>query len=273
MVRVRVNVGLELISRGIMRVRPPLFPTVMSAVEERAPVDRVEVVEWMQKCGTINHIMSPWFVDYSNAGGDVVAQANDGWYPGVFTSSYQVFARQTGDALARDGYVRVDNRYGQEVARVPPFRRAFFDRMRGMVLVTDLYSVQFNIVLAEFRRFAKLPFRGDMRLGAVDVARVGYMSLPAVFRASFPPIPSPRAVLYASYEAPLPGRLVVEVYDGAGELIGRAEVPSDAGNIRSVVTVEGWISGDVKVLFAFDGSEAGMNLYEVTAVFPPSMPL
>jgi len=268
-----VTVKVEKISSELTRLQPTRFIAAFEMTRVDAPVDRVEVVEWMQKCGTINRILSPWYNDYSRAGGDLEAQSNDSWYPGVFTSSYQVFLRQTGNAVAVDGYVRVDNRYGALIARARPFERYFFDGLRGLVVETDLYRVQHNTLLAEIKSFAKLPFSGDMRLGAIDVARVGYLSLPAIFRTAYPPIPTPRAVFYASYEAVLPGRLIVQVYSATGEFLSESITDSDAGRMRAVITVDGWITGDVKIVFAFDGSEAGMNLYEVYSIFPPSIPL
>ena len=197
--------------------------------------------------------------------------SNDSWYLGVFTTSYQIFARQTGDAVAKDGYVRIDNRYGQEVARARPFERSFFDGLRGLVIETDLYRWQHNTLLAEIKRFIKLPFSGDLRLPTINVAKVGYLSLPAIFRTAYPPLPAPRAVLYASYEAPLPGKLVVQIYSPEGKLLGESSKDSDSGRIDTVITVEGLIGGDVRILSAFDGSETGANLYEIRSIFPPSM--
>lgn len=236
-----------------------------------APVDGVEIVGWMQKVGAINWIMSPWFNDYSKAGGILEAQSNDGWYPGVFTSTYQVFARQTGDAIRTDGYLRVDNRYGEEVARVPAFQRSFFDGTRGLIIETDLYSAQHNTLLAEIRNKTSLPFSGDLRLGAIDVAKVGYLSLPGIFRAGFLR-PTRRMTLRLSYEATLPGTLEVAIYD-RGVLIETGRTPSDAGDITTNVTVKSntLISRSPEIVVAFDGAETGMNLYEVRSLIPISV--
>jgi len=183
------------------------------------------------------------------------------------------FRRQTGDAIARTGYVRVDNRYGEEVARCPPFTRAFFDRIRGMLICTDIYRVQHNTLLAEFLKYVKLPFSGSLRLPAIDVARVGFLSLPAVFLARYPPIPSPKAVLYVYYEASEPGKLVVELYKADGTLVGRTEEASDAGNNQAIVVVDAMVSGDMKLVVAYDGAEGGANIYRVVSVVPPTIPI
>jgi len=268
-----LRIEIRRISSVISLPQPPIFRQARVELESVSPPDGVEVVDWMIKCAAMNRIMSPWFNDYSDAGGSVLAQSNDGWYPGVFTASYQIFARQTGDAIARMGYVIVDNRYGEEVARVPPFARAFFDRLKGMAIITDLYSVQHNDLLAEFLKYVKLPWSGTLRLPAIDVARVGFLSLPAVFIARYPPLPSPRAVFYVYYEASEPGKLVVEVYKADGTLIGRGEEYGDTGNNHAIVTVDAMVSGDVKIVVAYDGAEGGATLYRVVPVFPPTLPV
>jgi len=268
-----LSISVETVRPHLRLRRPRLFSHVRREVNEVLPVDGREVVEWMQKCAAMNHIMSPWFNDYSNAGGFIEGMSNDGWYPGVFTTSYQVFARQTGDAVARDGYVRVDNRYGEEVARVPPFQRAFFDRLRGLVIETDLYSVQHNTLLAEIRKKAPLPFRGELRLGAIEVAKVGWLSLPGVFRANFLR-PTRRIRMRVSYEAAMPGVLRVEVYDN-GELVESGSIESDAGRVSTIVTVESdrLISRKPDIVVSYDGAEAGATLYEVRPLVPVSLPL
>ena len=251
---------------------PMRFTEAIKKVESELPVDGVETVEWMRKCGAINYIMSPWYNDYSNAGGLIQAQSNDGWYPGVFTQSYQVFKRQTGDAIAKQGYVRVDNRYGEEVARCPPFQRAFFDRLKGMVIVTDCYRVQHNTLLAEFIKYVKLPFKGTLRLPSIDVARVGYLSLPAIFLARYLPVPFPKCIFYIEYEASHPGELVVEVYKADGTLIGKGSAESDAGSNKAIVTVDAQVQGDTKIVVAYDGAEGGATLYRVYSAVPPTLP-
>jgi len=268
-----LSISTALVSRELRRRRVLPFRQAHEEVRRDAPIDGVEVVEWMQKCGAINRIMSPWFNDYTDAGGAIEGMSNDGWYPGVFTSTYQVYARQTGDAISKDGFVRVDNRYGVEVARVPPFQRAFFDRLRGLVIETDLYSVQHNTLLAEIRRKLSLPFRGEMRLGAIDVAKVGYLSLPGVFRAKFLR-PTRRVILRVGYEAAQPGVLKVGVYSN-GNLVESGEVASDAGNITATVTVKAdrLIPRTPDIVIAYDGAETGINLYEVRTIFPVSIPL
>jgi len=268
-----VNIELKRISGVLRRRRPMLFTHAKKQAEEDAPVDGVEIVSWMQKCGAINRIMSPWMNDYTDAGGYLVGMSNDAWYPGVFTRSYQIFARQTGAAVAKLGYVRVDNRYGDEVARVPPYTRAFFDNLRGLVMVSDLYSVQFNALLAEFLRHARLPFSGEMRLPAIDVAKVGYMSLPAVFRVNFIR-PFARMVMRVGYEAHQPGVLKVQVWDG-GNLVAEGSVKSDSGDMNAMVTVtsDRLISRSPHVVIAYDGAESGMTLYEARPIMPLAIPL
>jgi len=268
-----LTISTTLVSRELRRRRVRPFREVHEEARREAPIDGVEVVEWMQKCGAINRICSPWFNDYTDAGGAIEGMANDGWYPGCFTTTYQVFARQTGDAVREDGYVRVDNRYGEEVARVPPFQRAFFDRLRGLVIETDLYSVQHNTLLAEIRRKISLPFRGEMRLGAINVAEVGYLSVPGVFRAKFLR-PTKRMILRVGYEAATPGTLKVQVYS-EGVLIDTGEIPSDAGNYTALVRVRSdrLIPRTPDIVVAYDGSETGINLYEVSTVFPVSIPI
>ena len=118
-----------------------------------------------------------------------------------------------------------------------------------------------------------LPFSGELRLGAIDVARVGYLSLPAVFRAKFIR-PTRRILLRVGYEAALPGTLKVEVYSN-GNLIESGEVASDAGNITATVRVESTtlIPRTPDIVIAYDGSETGINLYEVRSIMPISIPL
>jgi len=266
-----VEIKLEKVLESPQMILPK-FTEVYSTTTEELPVDGTEVVAWMQKAGAINHICSDWYNDYSMAGGSVEGSCNDGWYPGVFTTNYQVFARQTGDAVKKDGYVRVDNRYGQEVARCPPFRRAFFDAMKGLVIVTDTFGVQHLTLLAEFRRYVRLPFRGTMRVPSILVARRGYISLPAVFLADYPPIPSPMATFLVDFEASEPGELVCEIYTASGTLAGRGVQKCDEGRHRAFVTVRGNILGSNKVVLAYDKAERGFVIYEVRSIFPPTLP-
>jgi len=268
-----ISIKAEKVSDVLRRRLTPQFSKLMSRATSEAPVDGVEVVGWMQKCGAINWIMSPWMNDYTDAGGYVIGMSNDAWYPGVFTRSYQIFARQTGAAVAKVGYVRVDDRYGREVARVPPYSRAFFDNLRGLVMVSDLYRVQFNALLCEFERHVKLPFSGEIRLPAIDVAKVGYMSLPAVFRANFLR-PTTRITMKVGYEAQQPGVLKVQVWDN-GVLVGEESMKSDKGDIATTITVLSptLISRTPRIVVAYDGAETGMTLYEARSIYPMSIPI
>jgi len=108
----------EFTLRGLSRSRVfPEFPieveteAILPMVREYAPIDGVEVVEWMQECAADNAILDSIMADYERAGSRVYSRSGDPAAPGVRVHD-TYFPSVPGRTVASRGYAVLATPYG-----------------------------------------------------------------------------------------------------------------------------------------------------------------
>jgi hypothetical protein len=141
------------------RLPPALDPTVyLEAIKSEAPVDGVEVVEWMQFSFADYCALSARILEYNRAGSQLVGSSGDGYIPGVVVEDIR-YVSQTGAAVRNQGYAIAETPAGR--FNVPTVRKGYgiFRDLLSAGTMSWCGEIQFVGNLLKWKELARTPIR------------------------------------------------------------------------------------------------------------------
>jgi hypothetical protein len=158
------------------------------AIAEAAPVDGVEVVEWMQMAAADNAVFEAMAEEYNRLGSNLVSGSGDAYIPGIRVGDLR------GESVA-GSYVQ-SRGYGVVITPAGNYRVPVGGKLTiasgnilGWAAIPWASSVQWQLTLLQWRDLATAPVRDRVRFGSSQ----GLVA-PNFFSVA-PRIPSPLMVL------------------------------------------------------------------------------
>jgi len=139
----------------------PLFPhfgkvldteDVIKKIQQEAPVDGEEIVEWMHDATAANVVLTARMVEY-NKHSQVETRSGDANIPGVRTRS-MAFVRTSGYTYSRRGRATVVSPAGRITVRRDELRPVIGKDFLGWAYAGAPYGIQWHGALGEFIRLA-----------------------------------------------------------------------------------------------------------------------
>jgi hypothetical protein len=160
------------LERGL--VRSSLLPWVpvavdstaaLEAVRSEAPVDGVEVVEWMQLAAADNAVFDAMSDEYNRLGSQLLSGSGDAYIPGVRVGDLRGESVR-GSTVTSRGYGTVITPQGN--FQVPVGGKATFAKkdILAWAALPRAESVQWNLTLLQWKDLAKAPVKERVRFAS-----------------------------------------------------------------------------------------------------------
>jgi hypothetical protein len=259
------------LERGLLR--SSLLPWVPVAIDSRAaleavrseaPVDGVEVVEWMQLAAADNAVFGAMADEYNRLGSQLLSGSGDAYIPGVRVGDLRGES-VSGSVVASRGYGTVVTPRGN--FNVPVGGKATFarDDVLAWAALPWCSVVQWCLTLLQWKDLAKLPVRQRVRF-----ASSSGLVAPNFF-AFTPKLPVPLVTLRMGLTSNRDQRVVVRgrgVKGSYHSVLFEDSFKISAGENEVVYNVLGfpYVSSFTLELQPSDGTQTVLDYIEV---FPP----
>ena len=162
---------ITLISRDFFKERglvkslyTPELPPVLDpcelieSIRTEAPIDGVEVVEWMLLAATENAVLSARMEEYNRLGSELVSGSTDSYIPGLTVEDCHI-RKQRGSTVGSQGFAIAESPQGNY--RIPRLGKAS-GIFRNLITWGSMYylgSIQHNESLLKWKSLAETPIR------------------------------------------------------------------------------------------------------------------
>jgi len=222
--------GIQAIPRPDLRLRlPRRWRDVWDSAREEFELIPGEIVEWMRESAADHRLFWASADRYNEEGGLLEIVSGDPWTPGMAIENYRSGPGETGDLI---NVVRL----GRVVAVVEKYRKRWDDLKQLLIMYVKLWTKQNRVLFNFFRRFARLPFSGELQIPSViagDGTPLG-LNMPFTFQLIRPAL---RTVFSFSAQVPEETTIQVNLWDsGRNTIAESSEVTLPEGGHDIVAT-------------------------------------
>jgi len=143
---------------------PPLADSrvARSLIEEQAPTDGVEVVDWMHYSAADLAVFDVYAQSVESNGGEIRFGSNDAYIPGLMLTSNFYGISERGSTLESRGYGRVMTPHGEVQVPVNNKRTIVFKDFLGWASLPWTSSVQWCLTLLQYVKLPKAPIKNKL---------------------------------------------------------------------------------------------------------------
>jgi hypothetical protein len=165
----------------------PWVPTAINSavtienVKSAAPVDGVEVVEWMQIAAADNAVFDAMAEEYNRLGSQLLSGSGDAYIPGIRVGDLRGVS-VTGSTVSSRRYGEVETPQGRFT--VPVGGKTTFAKADILAWAALPYagSIQWNLTLLQWKDLATAPIKDRVRFASSNgLVAPNFFSIPATF--------------------------------------------------------------------------------------------
>jgi hypothetical protein len=135
-------------------------------VEQTAPVDNSEIVEWMQLAMADNIVFDQMKQEYERNGSEILTGSGDPASPGLRVGNLYINGSTTGSQVASRGYVTVNTSRGS--FNIPAYGKATYANVDILAwgAIPAVYSYQYLATLVQWKELTRTPVNNRIRFAS-----------------------------------------------------------------------------------------------------------